>query len=138
MPTTKTGCVTCVTVRHTLVTHPLTCDDQYFVPDDALTLRHTPTNNDSQTVNVQVRDLHTRTYPPVGGSASNPVTHPLTCTNTPCVTNRQNRHCFSHNGIRVRHQPSFGRARTRAPAHARPRVQARARPCQDPTGRTTP
>ncbi len=132
MRTSKTHCVTCVIVRHHPVTHPLTCGNTGYDAGDARIVRHTSGDNRSQTIKPQVSALTAAKTTPVHSSASTLVTHPLTCGNTSCVTNRQNRHPFSHNGIRVRHRPPLRGARTHAYPPARARVIGPTpRPCQD-------
>lgn len=112
-----TGCVRCVTVRHGAMTHPLTCG---FVPlrsFDAPRGASGSSDNHSQTVFPQVTALTTTTNPRNSHGASNPLTHPLTCGNTPCVTNGHIADPLCRNEIRVRQSHPYGACARMTHAH---------------------
>ncbi len=111
------ACVTCVTVRHQGVAHPLTCGNALGRADDAPQGASHPSDNDSQTVSLQVTASRLTKTCTTGRVRHTPLTHPLTCGNAPCVTNGHFAEPLRHNGIGVRHGlPLRGCARTDARA----------------------
>lgn len=113
------GCVACVTVRHEVMTHPLTCGNARVGAHDAPRGASPQSDNDSQTTSLQVTASRLTKTCTSARVRHTPLTHPLTCGNTPCVTNGQNADPLCRNEIQVRHDPPLRGVRAYARAHTR-------------------
>lgn len=119
--TPNSQCVTCVTVRHDSLTHPLTCGFTSETPRDALQGASEPRWRDARITSPQVSDCFQDGKCECVTVRQNPVTHPLTCGNVRASkTDIPQRRCAATLLECVTALPYGVRAHT----HARPRAPA--------------